>query len=69
MKTAFSHAQLQKSCARSQMQQRERNAAHISTPPNATKIFPLQQKARNQTHQQEAKKQTNHTPVFSFRST
>jgi hypothetical protein len=46
---------------------REKRRANLDTP-DATKIFPLQQKARKQTHRQEANKQTNHTPVFSFRS-
>jgi hypothetical protein len=45
----------------------EKRRANLDTP-DATKIFPLQQKTRKQTHQQEANKQTNHTPVFSFRS-
>jgi hypothetical protein len=45
---------------------REKRRSNIDTP-DATKIFPLQRKARKQTHQKRSK-QTNHTPVFSSMS-
>ncbi len=57
METAFSHAQLQKSCARSQMQQRERNAAQISTPPTQQKSFLCNEKQENRRTRKEANKQ------------